>query len=221
MQPLMPSDKERTGYPTQKPERLLDRIIRASSSAGDLVLDAFCGCGTACAVSQKIGRRWIGIDISPSAIALVKNRLSRFCDVPKFVDVIGMPTTVNELKTFKHFDFQYWVINELHGTPSPKKVGDMGIDGLSFFHHYPIQVKQSESVGRNVVDNFETALRRYYGANAKPPLIGFIVAFSFTKGAHEEVARAKKDGFRLELVSVQRLLDKKFTIAQEGELFAG
>lgn len=221
MQPLMPSDKERTGYPTQKPERLLDRIIRASSNVGDLVLDAFCGCGTACAVSQKLGRRWIGIDISPSAVALVRNRLSRFCDVAKFVDVIGMPTTVVELKTFQHYDFQYWVINELHGTPSPKKVGDMGIDGLSFFHHYPIQVKQSESVGRNVVDNFETALRRYYGANAKPPLIGFIVAFSFTKGAHEEVARAKKDGFRIELVTVQRLLDKKFTIAQEGELFAG
>ncbi len=131
-----------------------------------------------------------------------------------------MPTSTEELKKFKPFDFQYWVVNELRGTPSQKKVGDMGIDGLSFYHHYPIQVKQSDSVGRNVVDNFETALRRYYKERTGN-FIGFIVAFSFTKGAHEEVARAKKDGFKLELVTVQRLLDKKFTIAQEGELFAG
>jgi len=217
---INPAAKERVGYPTQKPEQLLDRIIKVSSNQGDVVLDAFCGCGTAMVVAQLLKRRWIGIDISPSAIALVKNRLLKICDVEKTIDIVGMPTSVEELKTFKPFDFQYWVVNEMHGTPSSKKVGDMGIDGLSFYHHYPIQVKQSDSVGRNVVDNFETALRRYYKDKTKN-FIGYIVAFSFTKGAHEEVSRAKKDGFKIELVTVQRLLDKKFSIAQEGELFAG
>jgi hypothetical protein len=73
-------------------------------------------------------------------------------------------------------------------------------------------VKQSESVGRNVVDNFETALRRYY--KAKKNMVGYIVAFSFGKGAHEEVARVKKDGMRIELITVKDILDKKFVIHQ-------
>jgi DNA modification methylase len=68
--------RERFNYPTQKPEALLEKIISASTNKGDVVLDAFCGCGTTLAVAQKLGRRWIGIDISPSAIAIVKNRLA-------------------------------------------------------------------------------------------------------------------------------------------------
>jgi len=215
IQPTMPSSKERMGYPTQKPERLLQVIIKASSNRGDVVLDAFCGCGTAMAVAQKLERCWIGIDISPSAIALIKNRLSKIGLSEKVYDVIGMPRKADDLKTFKPFDFQYWAINEMYGTPSPKKVGDMGIDGLSFINHYPIQVKQSESVGRNVVDNFETALRRYYGAVTKKEMMGYVVGFSFTKGAYEEVARAKKEGIKIELVKVRDILNKKFVIKQE------
>jgi hypothetical protein len=203
--------KERLGYPTQKPEALLNRIIQSSTKRGDLVLDAFCGCGTTLVSCQKLNRRWIGVDISPSPIVLVRNRLSRIGVNEKDIDIIRMPQGVEELKTFKHFDFQYWVINELHGTPSARKVGDMGVDGLSFLHHYPIQVKQSEGVGRNVVDNFETALRHYYGNKAKE-MVGYIVAFSFGKGAHEEVARAKKEGIKIELVTVQDILDKKFAL---------
>ena len=99
----------------------------------------------------------------------------------KDYDVTGMPQQVNDLKSFKPFDFQYWVVNEMHGTPSPKKIGDMGIDGLSFLNHHPIQVKQSESVGRNVVDNFETALRRYY-KTTKKEMVGYIVACQFYQG---------------------------------------
>lgn len=206
------TSKERLGYPTQKPEALLARIIRASSNEDDVVCDAFCGCGTALAVAQKLKRRWIGIDISPSAIALIKNRLTRDRVSATTYDIIGMPQKVEDVKTFKPFEFQYWVVNEMYGIPSSKKVGDMGIDGLSFINHYPIQVKQSESVGRNVVDNFETALRRYY--KTKKEMFGYIVAFSFTSGAHEEVARVKKDGMHIELVRVQDILDKKFVIQQ-------
>jgi hypothetical protein len=206
-------DAERLGYPTQKPEALLHRIVCASSNPGGLVLDAFCGCGTAMAVAQKTGRQWIGIDISPSAIATIKNRLGRDHVDSKTYDVIGMPQKDEDLKSFKPFEFQYWAINEMHGTPSSKVVGDMGIDGLSFINHYPIQVKQSESVGRPVVDNFETALRRYY--KTKKEMVGYIVAFSFTSGAHEEVARAKNEGMKIELVKVQDIIDRKFAIKQE------
>ena len=92
----------------------------------------------------------------------------------------------------------------------------MGIDGLSFIEHHPIQVKQSESIGRNVVDNFETALRRYYKHKIKD-MKGYIVAFSFGKGAREEVARVKKEGIDITLITVQDILDKKFSVLPSSE----
>ena len=205
--------KERWGYPTQKPERLLEKIIMASSNKGDIVMDAFCGCGTALAVAHRLGRRWIGIDISPSAIALIKNRLANLGISESDIDIIGMPKQVDDLKKFKPYEFQYWVINEMHGTPSPKKAGDMGIDGFSLMNHYPIQVKQSEAVGRNIIDNFETAMRRYYKTPRKE-MTGYIVAFSFSKGAYEEAARVKKEGIIIELIEVQDILNKKIKIQQ-------
>ena len=75
MQPIMPSSKERTGYPTQKPLKLLERIVLASSDEGDVVLDPFCGCATTCVVSHDLNRRWVGIDISPKAAELVVQRI--------------------------------------------------------------------------------------------------------------------------------------------------
>ncbi len=205
--------KERWHYPTQKPEQLLERIIEASSQKGNIVLDAFCGCGTSLAVAQRLERKWIGIDISPSAIALIKNRFANLGVAERDLDIIGMPKTLEDLKKFKPYEFQYWVINELHGTPSPKKTGDMGIDGFSIFNNYPIQVKQQESVGRNVVDNFETALKRYY-KNPRKNYQGYIVAFSFTKGAYEEAARVKSEGIIIEFIQIQDILDKKLKIEQ-------
>ena len=205
--------KERLGYPTQKPEALLKKIIKASSNKDDVVLDAFCGCGTALAVAQKLGRHWIGIDISPSAIGLIKNRLTKIGISKDDIDIIGMPQTIQDLKKFKPYEFQYWIINEMFAMPSPRKSGDMGIDGFSFLEHHPIQVKQSERIGRNVVDNFETALRRYYKHKTKH-IKGYIVALSFGKGAYEEVVRAKKQGLEIILVTVQDILGKKFTIQQ-------
>ncbi len=217
IQPLMPSDKkERLGYPTQKPEALLERIVKVSSNKGNLVLDAFCGCGTALAVAQNLGRRWVGIDISPAAISLVKNRLNKIGVSEADIDIIGMPKRAEDLKEFKPHEFERWVINEMHGTPSRRKVGDMGIDGFSFLEHHPIQVKQSERIGRNVIDNFETALRRYYKHKTKD-MNGYIVAFSFGKGACEEVARAKKEGINITLVPVQDILDKKFSVLPSSE----
>jgi DNA modification methylase len=191
---------ERLGYPTQKPEALLERIIVSASHEGAIILDPFCGCGTTIAVAERLKRRWIGIDISPTAIEIMRRRLVKQTHGACIPSIIGTPTTVDDLRYLKPFEFQNWVINALNGTHSPRKVHDMGIDGYSFFTRDPIQVKQSERVGRNVVDNFETAMRR--GGHET----GYIVAFSFTRGAVEEVARARRDGLHIRLVKVAEIL---------------
>jgi hypothetical protein len=196
---LAPTTSERLGYPTQKPEALLERIISASSNPGDIVLDPFCGCGTTLAVAERLQRRWIGIDISPTAVRIMRRRLNR--QGAYDFDIFGLPESAEDLKELKPFEFQNWVIDALHGVHAPRKVGDMGIDGYSFLERLPLQVKQSEKVGRNVVDNFETAVRRE-GKHK-----GWIIAFSFTKGAIDEAARAKADGLEIGLMRVATLLD--------------
>lgn len=194
--------KERLGYPTQKPEALLDLIITSSSRPTDVVLDPFCGCGTTMAVAHRLGRPWIGIDISPTAVKTVLNRLK---PGPDEVAVVGMPTSIPELHALKPFEFQNWVVRErFNGTLGPKG-GDKGIDGFTFMLHEPIQVKQSEGIGRNVVDNFASAMRRVEKKK------GYIVAFSFGKGAIEEVACLRhRDGVEVVLVTVGEIVDKKF-----------
>ena len=107
--PINSQAKERTGYPTQKPLALLERIIRASSNEGDMVLDPFCGCATACVAAEKLGRRWVGIDISPNALIQVNNRLrkelglfsltvSHRTDIPRRTDLGPIPS----YRTQKH-----------------------------------------------------------------------------------------------------------------------
>jgi hypothetical protein len=209
--PLKGNSAEYLGYPTQKPEALLERIIKASSKKGDVVADFFCGCGTTIAVAQRLGRNWIGIDISPTAIKIMQRRLEKTLGAIEGIDyeVSGMPTTEEEVRKLEPFEFQNWVvIDKMRANASRKKVGDMGLDG-----YYPksilteeagIQVKQSDGVGRNVVDNFETALKR---AGYKK---GYIVAFSFTKDAYEEVARIKNKGdLEIKLITIKELLEKK------------
>ena len=185
IQPVAPSAKERRGYPTQKPEKLLDRIVRSSSKEGDLVLDCFCGCGTTLAVAHKLNRRWIGVDISYSAIELVKERLAEL-GVEK-PNEIGMPTTVSDALRLKPFDFQAWILKRLNAYPSPRKTGDLGIDGFTYFKQLPIQIKKSKSIGREVVDKFYAAMKRQEKNK------GYIIAVSFTKGTIAEVNRLKTD----------------------------
>lgn len=195
--PINSRARERLGYPTQKPEALLERIIRASSVPGDIVLDPFCGCGTTVAVADRLKRRWIGIDISATAVEIMRRRLLKQHCPPRIENAVQ---TIADLKRLKPFEFQNWIINAVYGTHSPRKVGDMGIDGYWFFTREPIQVKQSEHVGRNVVDNFETAIRR--AGHDK----GYVIAFSFTRGAVEEAARAKKEGLVIQLVKVAEVV---------------
>lgn len=193
--------KERLGYPTQKPEALLECIIAASSKPGDIVLDPMCGCGTAVAVAQRQDRRWVGVDVSPTACKLMVKRMAGLSVGISDDDIIGLPRTIAQIEAMKPFEFQNWVCQKLMARMSPRKSGDMGIDGY-LPDMTPLQIKQSEGIGRNVVDNFETALRR-----AKKDR-GVIVAFSFGKGAIEEVARAKhNDDIIITLRTVEDILE--------------
>ena len=200
--PLNSRARERLGYPTQKPEALLARIVAASSNQGDVILDPFCGCGTTVSVAQKMGRKWVGIDVSPTAMDIMLERLSRIMD-SREIRTVGVPDSSTSLRQLEPFEFQNWVVRKFVGTHSPRKSGDMGIDGYSFMVGNPIQVKRSDKVGRNVVDNFETAMRR--GGHDT----GYVVAFSFTRNAKEEVARARvQDGLDIRLLTVEQLLDE-------------
>jgi len=198
--PVNPMAKERLGYPTQKPKALLERIIKASSKTTDIVLDPMCGCGTAIAAAHKLGRRWIGIDVSPSACKLMVKRMRKLGVSISEKNIIGLPQTFDEIKSMQPFEFQNWVCQKLLARVSQRKSGDMGIDGWTIDGR-PLQVKQSEHVGRNVVDNFETAIRRMKKTK------GIIVAISFGKGAYEEIARVKnKEGLEIELKTVEEIL---------------
>lgn len=198
IQPTMPSSKERMGYPTQKPEKLLQVFINASSNKGDVVLDTFAGCGTSLVVAHKLGRHWIGIDISPTACNLMNRRLSKIGATN--IKLIGMPTTVEDLKALKPFEFQNWIVDRINGVQSNRKVGDMGIDGWTWMLHDPIQIKQSEGIGREIIDKFEAAIQR---ADKKR---GFVIAFSFTKGSYEEVARVRQVGLEIHLIKIDDIL---------------
>lgn len=129
---------EALGYPTQKPEELLLRIIEASSQEGDIVLDPFCGCGTAIAAAQKLHRQWIGIDITHLAIGLIKRRMAdQFGDELEY-EVYGEPTTLEgaqELADQDKFQFEWWALGLVGARPAdPKKGSDRGIDGRLYFH---------------------------------------------------------------------------------------
>ncbi len=150
IRPLGAHAKERLSYPTQKPEALLERIIRASSNEGDIVLDPFCGCGTTIAAAQKLNRRWIGIDITHLSIALQKYRLQDKFELVSGsdYDVIGEPVTVDAARALAHdpdnegrYQFEWWALsligakptNGQSGSRKGKKGADRGIDGIINF----------------------------------------------------------------------------------------
>ena len=137
---LFPSEG-RFGFPTQKPEALLERIIKVGTDEGDIVLDPFCGCGTAVAVAEKLKRRWVGIDITHLAINLIKKRLRDHFgeEVGTTYDIVGEPVSVAdaaELAKQDPFQFQSWALGlaEARVADSAKKGADRGIDGRKYFH---------------------------------------------------------------------------------------
>jgi DNA modification methylase len=140
IEPINSAAAERLGYPTQKPEALLERIINTSSNEGDVVLDPFCGCGTAVSAAQKLNRRWIGIDVTHLAIGLIKTRLQDAFgpEVTKAYDVIGEPEDLESAKALalqERFQFQSWALGLVgaRNAHSAKKGSDRGIDGKLYF----------------------------------------------------------------------------------------
>lgn len=164
--PINSQAKERLGYPTQKPRALLERIIQASSNENDLILDAFCGCGTSIDAAEGLKRRWIGIDISPFALSLIKRRLKDTYkgDLSKF-DIRGIPTDEKSaIKLWEQnaFAFQDWWITEFEAFSSTfgKKGADKGVDGIALYAlpqlseplRVAFQVKGGEKVQSKDID---------------------------------------------------------------------
>ena len=154
--PLNSQAAERLGYPTQKPLALLERIISASSNPGDVVLDPFCGCGTAIDAAQRLGRQWIGIDITHLAISVIKHRMATTYPGLRY-DVRGEPTVLagaRQLAQDDRYQFQWWALSLVRarplgqeaGTKRGKKGADRGIDGL-----IPFVDEASDAVKRAVV----------------------------------------------------------------------
>ena len=227
--PISAHAVERLGYPTQKPLALLDRIIKVSSNPNDIVLDAFCGCGTAIVSAENLGRQWIGIDVSPTACRVMAKRLRDVCKIKEdeklwrigrgFI-VRDLPRSEKQLREIPPFEFENWAVIALGGIPNKAQVGDMGIDGriypvsampkkdkgeLGFMDvWYPIQVKQKDKVGRPDIDSFEAAMMR------EDRTKGFFVSFDFSSDAMSEIqAFFKKTGKTIIALTVKDILDEQ------------
>ena len=136
--PIGGTSPERMGYPTQKPLALLERIIAASSNEGEVVLDPFCGCGTAIDAAQTLRRRWVGIDITYLAVDLIEKRLRHTYgdEITKAYKVYGIPHDLagaQALFDTNPFDFERWAVSRVDGQPNEKQVGDRGSDGIIRF----------------------------------------------------------------------------------------
>ena len=165
------SSQERRGWDTQKPLALLKRIILASSNEGDLVLDPFCGCGTAVKAAHILDRRWIGIDVEPLAVDEMANRMREECGIDP--NIRGIPYNFEQAERLAKtapFEFERWALRLVPGAqPNLRQVGDGGLDGRSYVDVedekgkqplYGFQVKGGANVGRPALDAFSGALQK-------------------------------------------------------------
>jgi len=236
MPSLGSSAAERLGYPTQKPLALLDRIIKASSNPNDIVLDAFCGCGTALVAADNLSRQWIGIDISPTACRVMAKRLRDVCKLREdealwragrgFV-VRDLPWSEAKLRQLPPFEFENWAVIALGGIPNKVQVGDMGIDGRIF----PVSAAPKKAAAaKGETPAFEEFLDHWYPIQVKQkdkvgrPDIdafeavmtredrtkGFFVAFDYTSDALREIDRFfRKSGKAIIALTVREILDEE------------
>ncbi len=225
--PINSQASERLGYPTQKPEALLERIISASSNEGDVVLDPFCGCGTAIAAAEKLKRQWIGIDITHLAVALMKNRLKTAFNITpgKDYQVVGEPTDAggaHALAKQDRFQFEFWSMSLLEAFPreQKKRGADQGIDGLIYFVDGPkramnkavVQVKSGKVSSPHVRDLKGTVERE------KAAMGLFITLEEPTRAMMKEAVSAgfyysdlwQQDYPKIQIRTVGELLDGKW-----------
>ena len=180
--PLNSQAQERLGYPTQKPLALLERIIAASSNEGDVVLDPFCGCGTAVHAAQKLGRQWLGIDVTHLAISLIEKRMKdAFPGIAFHVE--GRPQDLAaalDLAERDKYQFQWWAVSLVDALPfgGKKKGADGGIDGLIYFkpdgkrtEKAIVSVKGGKNVSVTMIRDLHSAMER-----EKAPMGVFICA---------------------------------------------
>jgi DNA modification methylase len=237
IRPIHNLSHERLGYPTQKPLTLLERIITASSNLGDIILDPFCGCGTAVIAAQKLRRKWIGIDITHLAVDVMQRRLKRDFDLNEGRDylVIGTPRDhqgAKDLFNRDPYQFQFWAISLLDAQPygagasrKGKKGGDTGIDGLLYFRT-PGGEKLEKTVisvkgGKNLQP---TMLRDLLGTiqREKAALGVFLTLHDVTAGMKAEAAKAGvykyggKTYPKIQIITVRELLEGKRPQLPEG-----
>jgi DNA modification methylase len=240
--PLNSQARERLGYPTQKPLALLERIVKASTNPGDMVLDPFCGCGTTIDAAEKLGREWIGIDITQLAMTLIKKRLHDTYSAGDHkiqIKTIGEPVTpadAVQLAEEDKFQFQWWALGLVDARPEEQKKGaDHGIDGKILFRDDPnaakpeqiiIQVKGGKTGVKDVRD-LRGVLDREKAAigvliSLQPPTKE-MVAEAVSTGFYEHKTNAKKYP-KLQLRSVKELMsgkgiDRPSTVAALDETF--
>ena len=217
---IAPTASERLGYPTQKPLALLERIIRASSNEGDLILDPFCGCGTAVEAAQNLGRRWLGIDVEPLAVDLMARRLRDRCGVDPAIR--GIPydfAQARRLAESAPYEFERWAIRLIPGAqPNFKQSGDGGLDGRAVVAVearpqplFGFQVKGGQQVGRPVLDAFHGALTMNGCAAGLLVVLEERIAHRLRGqlGAQERVQLNGWSGPRIGVWSVQDWLERR------------
>ncbi len=226
---LSTQDKERLGYPTQKPEGILERIIMASTKEGDTVLDAFCGCGTTVVVAERLGRRWIGIDVTHLAITLIKNRLNDTFGDSVDYNVIRDPKDLSgahELALEDRYEFECWALGLIQARPinQKKKGADRGIDGVKYINptgasgkrneiKMVVQVKSGHNIGVRDIRDFKTVVR-----NAKAQMGAFL---TLSNPTGPMVKEALVDGYyspgsavatkhpKIQILTIEELLSGK------------
>ncbi|BDW85797.1 site-specific DNA-methyltransferase [Roseicyclus marinus] len=219
--PLHAAHAEKLDYPTQKPVALLERILSASSNPGDIVLDPFCGCGTTVHAAQKLGRNWIGIDVTHLAIGLIEKRLrDAFPDVAFTIhgvpqDIAGARDLANRGRTDKkyYFEFEKWALSLINAQPGNlgKRGADRGIDGNIYFGKTSraiVSVKAGDNVGVSMIRDLVGTIQR-----EKAEIGVFLTLTPPTKPMVAEAAAAgqyEEDGFapvpRLQIVTIEEAL---------------
>ena len=213
---------EKLGYPTQKPVALLERIIAASSDKNAVVLDPFCGCGTAVHAAQKLERRWIGIDITHLAISLIEKRMQAAFPAASFT-VEGTPkdlASAEDLARRDKYQFQWWAVSMVDAMPhgGKKKGADGGIDGVIYFkpdgkrtEKALVSVKGGGNVGVQMIRDLHSAMER-----EKAPIGVFITKALPTSAMEKEAAAVGR--FRAEATGKSYPRLQILTLA---ELFGG